>query len=111
MGQRYSKPAQLLCCRTLLKQYRTSSISTNQCVSVRRPIGEAGNTDLHRQERRQKKETWLHVSGRISNEPDSLEVPFRLTITDTHTHICGGLRGDVTTAAVRQKGPDQGDGT
>lgn len=98
-GQQCSKPALLLRCRTLLKQYCTSSISTNQCVSVRWPIGRL-KTLIYTDKQGGKESpdrtcVWVCV---FSNEPNSLEVPFRLTITDIHISI--GMKGKMMMALV-----------
>lgn len=85
-GQQSSKLTHLLCCRTLLKQYCTSSILTNQCDYVRWPAGSL-KTLIYTDKRGGKKKpdhmcAWVYMC--VSNEPDSLEVP-RLTVTDIST--------------------------
>lgn len=85
-----SKPAHLLCCTTLLKQYCTSSISTNQCVSARQPMGRL-KTLIYTDKQGGKKSpdrmsarVWLRECFHMSLT--ALKFLFKLTITDIHHH-------------------------
>lgn len=100
----------LLQWRTLLKQFCTSSISTNQCVSVRWPVGRLKT--LICTDKQGGKKSSRHVCAWVRmcvfNEPDSLEAPFRLTVMVIHISI--GLKGNQDSRGSTKR-LNQGDNT